>query len=134
MSSIGSFVGIGMAKLGFPFMDPIASLVICLMIVKAAYDIFRDAVDKMVDHSCDEETDRAIRENVLSHPDVAHIDKMMTRQFGNRIYIELEISVDGSMPLQQAHEIAETVHNDIEQAFPAVKHIMIHVNPTGEHT
>ena len=54
--------------------------------------------------------------------------------FGNRIYIELEISVDGSMPLQQAHEIAETVHNDIEQAFPAVKHIMIHVNPTGEHT
>ena len=134
LSSVGALIGIGGARLGLPILDPIASLVICLMIVKAAIDIFRDAVDKMVDHSCDEETDRAIRQNVLGHPDVAHIDKMMTRQFGNRIYIELEISVDGSMPLQQAHEIAETVHNDIEQAFPAVKHIMIHVNPTGEHT
>ena len=134
LSSIGALIGIGGARMGLPILDPIASLVICVMIGKAACDIFRDAVDKMVDHSCDEETDRAIRQNVLSHPDVAHIDKMMTRQFGNRIYIELEISVDGSMPLQQAHEIAETVHNDIEQAFPAVKHIMIHVNPTGEHT
>ena len=134
LSSVGAFVGIGFARLGYPVLDPLSSVVICVFIAKAAIEIFLDAVDKMVDHSCDEETDRAIRENVLSHPDVAHIDKMMTRQFGNRIYIELEISVDGSMPLQQAHEIAETVHNDIEQAFPAVKHIMIHVNPTGEHT
>ena len=134
LSSIGALIGIGGAMLGLPILDPIASLVICLMIAKAAYDIFRDAVDKMVDRSCDEETEKAIRETAMRHTDVEHIDRMMTRQFGNRIYIELEISVDGSMPLQQAHEIAETVHNDIEQAFPAVKHIMIHVNPTGEHT
>ena len=134
LSSIGALIGIGGARLGVPVMDPIASLVICVMIVKAAYDIFRDAVDKMVDHSCDEETEKAIRELTLKHEGVMHIDRMMTRQFGNRVYVEMEISVDGEMALRKAHDIAEQVHNEIEQAFPQVKHIMIHVNPSGEHT
>lgn len=134
LSSIGALIGIGGARLGVPVMDPIASLVICLMIVKAAYDIFRDAVDKMVDRSCDEETEKAIRELTLEHEGVMHIDRMMTRQFGNRVYVEMEISADGEMALRKAHDIAEQVHNEIEQAFPQVKHIMIHVNPSGEHT
>ena len=133
LSSIGALIGIGGARLGVPVMDPIASLVICLMIVKAAYDIFRDAVDKMVDRSCDEETEKAIRELTLEHEGVMHIDRMMTRQFGNRVYVEMEISVDGEMALRKAHDIAEQVHNEIERAFPQVKHIMIHVNPSGEH-
>ena len=134
LSSIGALIGIAGARLGLPIMDPIASLVICVMIVKAAYDIFRDAVDKMVDHSCDEETENAIRELTLKHEGVEHIDRMMTRQFGNRAYIEMEISVDGEMALRKAHDIAEQVHDQIEQAFPQVKHIMIHLNPTGEHS
>ncbi len=134
LSSVGALIGIGGARLGVPVMDPIASLVICLMIVKAAYDIFRDAVDKMVDHSCDEETENAIREMTLRHEGVMHIDRMMTRQFGSRVYVEMEISVDGEMALRKAHDIAEQVHDGIEQAFPQVKHIMIHVNPSGEHS
>lgn len=134
LSSIGALIGIAGARLGLPIMDPIASLVICVMIVKAAYDIFRDAVDKMVDHSCDEDTENAIRELTLKHEGVEHIDRMMTRQFGNRVYIEMEISVDGEMALRKAHDIAEQVHDQIEHAFPQVKHIMIHLNPTGEHS
>ena len=134
LSSVGALIGIGGARLGMPILDPIASLVICLMIVKAAYDIFRDAVDKMVDHSCDEKTESAIRELTLQQEEVLHIDRMMTRQFGNRIYVEMEISVDGDMPLRQAHAVAEEVHDRIEKAFPEVKHIMIHVNPSGDHS
>ena len=83
----------------------------------------------MVDHSCDEETEDAIRDCVLRHDGVQGIDLLLTREFGNRVYIELEISVDGRLPLLDAHAIAERVHDDVESAFPAVKHIMIHVNP-----
>jgi len=132
LSSVGALIGIGGAKLGFPVLDPAASLLICLMIGKAAYDIFRDAVSQMVDQSCDEETENAVRSFALRHDGVKRIDLMMTRKFGNRIYIEMEISVDGSLPLKEAHDIAEKVHDDIEVAFPLVKHIMIHVNPAGE--
>ena len=129
LSSIGAFAGIAGARLGFPVLDPLSSVVICVFIAKAAIDIFRDAVDKMVDHSCDEATERAIRGCVMGHDGVEAIDLLRTREFGNRIYIELEISVDGRMPLTDAHAIAEQVHNDVEAAFPQVKHIMIHVNP-----
>ncbi|MBR3560878.1 MAG: cation transporter [Oscillospiraceae bacterium] len=129
LSSVGALLGIAGARLGYPILDPLSSVVICVFIGKAAIDIFRDAVDKMVDHSCDEATERAIRGCVMGHEGVEHIDLLRTREFGNRIYIELEISVDGQLPLVDAHAIAERVHNDVEMAFPQVKHIMIHVNP-----
>ena len=57
------------------------------------------------------------------------MDSLLTRKFGNRVYVEMEIAVDGNLTLTKAHEIAEKVHDEIEAAFPQVKHIMIHVNP-----
>jgi cation diffusion facilitator family transporter len=129
LSSIGALAGILGARAGFPVLDPLASVVICVFIAKAAADIFRDAVDKMVDHSCDEETEDQIRLCAVEQPEVERIDLLKTREFGNRIYIEMEIAVNGDLPLRQAHDAAERVHDEIERRFPKVKHIMIHVNP-----
>lgn len=128
-SSIGALIGIAGARLGFPIMDSIASLIIFVFIIKAAYDIFKDAIDKMVDHACDDATVNKIRECVMKHEDVLGIDMLQTRIFGNKIYVDLEIETDGSYTLSKAHTIAETVHDDIEKSFPKVKHIMVHVNP-----
>ena len=129
-SSVGALIGIGGAMLGFPVMDSIASLVIFVFIAKAAFDIFKDAIDKMVDHSCDEETEKRIYDCVMDNEDVLGIDLLHTRVFGNKIYVDVEILADESCTLREAHDIAETVHNEIEQNFPKVKHIMVHVNPT----
>ena len=129
LSSIGALIGIGGALLGFPILDPIASLVICLFILKAAYDIFREATGKMVDHACDAETERQIAACVLSVDRVLGIDRLQTREFGSRIYVDLEIRADGNLSLFESHAIAEQVHDRIEETFPAVKHIMVHVNP-----
>ncbi|MBO5208259.1 MAG: cation transporter [Lachnospiraceae bacterium] len=128
-SSIGALIGIGGARLGFPIMDSIASLVIFFFIVKAAYDIFRDAVDKMVDHSCDEATEKQMRDCIIVDEDVISLDLLQTRVFGNKIYVDIEIGVEGSRTLQDAHGIAERIHDKIELDFPKVKHIMVHVNP-----
>ena len=128
-SSVGALIGIAGARLGFPIMDSIASLVIFVFIIKAAYDIFRDAVDKMVDHSCDDETEKQISDCVMENEAVEGIDLLQTRIFGNKIYVDIEIALDGSLPLQKAHDIAEEVHYDIERKFPKIKHIMVHVNP-----
>ena len=128
-SSVGALIGIAGARLGFPVMDSIASLVIFVFIIKAAYDIFMDAVNKLVDHSCDEETERQIHDRVMQNEEVAGIDSLHTRIFGNKIYVDIEIAVDGSYTLRKAHKIAEEVHADIEKNFQKVKHIMVHVNP-----
>ena len=129
-SSIGALIGIGASRLGYPVMDSIASLVIFVFIVKAAFDIFKDAIDKMVDHSCDEEIEKQIYECVMKNENVLGIDLLQTRVFGNKIYVDVEIQADASYTLQKAHDIAEAVHDDIEESFPKVKHIMVHVNPT----
>ena len=129
LSSIGSFIGIGLAMIGFPIMDPIASLVICLFILKVAYDISRDALDKMLDTSCDKDFEENLRTFIEDQPGVEHIDLLHTRQFGNKIYIDLEIAAQRDISLVEAHEIAESVHNSVENKYPNVKHIMIHVNP-----
>ena len=129
LSSVGALIGIVGARMGLPVLDPVAGLFICFFIAKAAFDIFRDAVEKMVDHNCDAALENALREKILSYSEIHSIDLMKTREFGNRVYIELEVSVDGNLPLIEAHEIAENLHDDIEKNFPSVKHIMIHLNP-----
>ena len=128
-SSIGALIGIGGARLGFPIMDPIASLFIFWFIAKAALDIFKDAIDKMIDHSCDEETEKHIRECVMKNENVIGIELLKTRIFGNKIYVDVEIQVDSIYTLEEAHLIANDVHNTIEETFPKVKHIMVYLTP-----
>lgn len=129
LSSIGAFVGILGARMGYPILDPLASVVICLFIGKAAYDIFRDAIDKMVDKSCDPETLGKMRSIILEQPGVQNIDLLQTRLFGPKIYVDIEIAADGNLTLREGHEIAQRVHDTMEKEFPLVKHCMVHVNP-----
>lgn len=129
LSSVGALIGIAFARLGFPIMDSVASVVICIFVMIAAFDIFKDAFGKMVDSSCDEETISAIHTSIEKQEGVLRIDSILTRQFGNKAYVDVEIAVDGDMPLTKAHDIAEAVHDSIEKEFPEVKHCMVHVNP-----
>ncbi len=129
LSSVGSFVGILGARLGFPIMDPLASVIISFFILKAAFDIFLDAISKMTDHACSDPVVNALRKTILAVPGVEGIDVLRTRDFGSMIYVDVEIQAEGSLTLYKAHDIAQQVHDDIEQDFPNVKHCMVHVNP-----
>ncbi|SFS03703.1 cation diffusion facilitator family transporter [Anaeromicropila populeti] len=128
-SSVGAFVGILGARLGFPVLDPIASIVICFFIGKASFDIFKDAVDKMVDASCEQELIDKMQEVVLAQEGVEGVDEIKTRLFGAKIYVDVEIAAKGDLTLNESHQIAEKVHNAIEKEFVTVKHCMVHVNP-----
>ena len=129
LSSVGAFAGILGARMGMPVLDPLASVIICVFIEKAAVDIFRDAVDKMVDRSCPDETVDGMKEVILGTQGVLGIDELKTRLFGSKIYVEVEILMDAGKTLVEAHDTAEEVHRAIEEAFPEVKHCMVHVNP-----
>ncbi|MCD8362451.1 MAG: cation diffusion facilitator family transporter [Lachnospiraceae bacterium] len=128
-SSIGSLIGIAGARAGIPVLDAVASVVICVFILKTAVDIFRDAIRKMTDCACDENYTEAVREFIKKQDGVRDIDLLQTRMFGEKVYIDVEIAVDGTLPLQRAHAIAENVHDGLERSFDNIKHVMIHVNP-----
>lgn len=129
LSSVGSFAGILGARMGYPVLDPIASVVICIFILKAAYDIMSDGFAKMVDKACDPQVVEEMKALILSHEGVVEIDLIRTRLFGSKIYVDIEIGADGSLSLEQAHHIAQEVHDEMEQKFSNVKHCMVHVNP-----
>ncbi len=129
LSSIASLIGILGSRFGFKVLDSIASVVICLFIFKISIDIFKDSIDKMVDKSCDMGTINKVIEIIDKRSDIKNLDDIKTRQFGNKIYIDIEISVDQNMILKDAHKIAEDLHDEIEEKLPIVKHCMIHVNP-----
>lgn len=129
LSSIGALIGILFARNGLPVMDSVASIVICLFILKAAVDIYRDSLDRLVDKSADEETTARILEEISKTDGVLQVDDLKTRLFGNRMYVDVEIAADPSLTLEESHTIAENVHDRIEEAFPETKHCMVHVNP-----
>ena len=98
LSSVGSFIGILGARMGYPIMDSV----------------------------------EAIAGVAKRQQGVQRLDDIKTRMFGNKIYVDIEISVAGEMSLWEAHGIAEKVHGQVEENFPSVKHCMVHVNPCGE--
>ena len=132
LSSIGALVGIVGARMGFPLMDTVASLVICLFIVKAAYDIFKDAIEKMVDRSCNDETEEEMLQCACDQEGVLGVDSIQSRVFGNRIYVDITILAEGSIPLTQSHAIARRVHDALEERFEKIKHITVCVKPMDE--
>ena len=129
LSSVGSLIGIGGAMLGVPVMEPIACVAICLCILKVAYDILKDSIDKMLDTACSPEYEASLRTSLRSRTACGALISCRRAGFGSKIYIDAEIGVDGSISLFEAHAIAESVHNAVEKRDQEIKHIMIHENP-----
>ena len=66
----------------------------------------------------------------LASPGVDHVDSVVSRRFGSQFYADVEVAMDGSLTLDEAHRRAEAVHDAIEGANPSVKHVTVHVNPS----
>lgn len=128
-SSVGSLIGIYAAIKGFKYMDLVASIIISIIIIKTSIDIFIDSINKVLDTSCDEKFVCEIKELILDTKEVNDIDLLKTRVFGNKVYVDLEISLDKDLTFSEAHNISHVVHDKIENKFSNIKHCMIHINP-----
>lgn len=129
LSSIGALIGIIGARLGFPILDPLAALVITLIILKVAIEIFVEATNQVIDKAASPELVNEIIQQIQSVNGVLAIDSLKTRVHSNRIYVDLEISVEATLSLIEAHTIAEAVHYQLEQNIHKIKHCTVHVNP-----
>ncbi|MHB9924160.1 cation diffusion facilitator family transporter [Clostridium botulinum] len=131
-SSIGTLIGIIGARLKYPILDPIASLVICIFIIKVSIDIYKNSINQLVDHCADEKTINMITEQIKSIKEVERIDELKTRLHGSKLYVDVEIALDYSLSLKKSHSIAEKVHDKIEASNNDIIHCMVHVNPYEE--
>ena len=129
LSSIGSFIGILGGLLGVPVLQPIACLVIAVMILKVAVDIYKDTFSRLVDRSAEQKTVEELGRIAGNVKGVIGVDDIKTRLFGSKIYVDLEIACDSRLTLEEAHNIAESVHHAVERCRSDIKHCTVHVNP-----
>jgi len=128
-SALASIIGIIGSMLEIHILEPIASILICLFIVKLGLGIIKTGFSQVVDHAADQVTIEQIKAIVAEQKGVFHLDDLKTRIFGMRLFVDLEIAVDKRISITEAHNIAHVLHDEIEARIPNVKHCMIHVNP-----
>lgn len=128
-SSICTFIGIVGARDGLLILDPIASIIICVFIGKVAVSIYLKAVKQLVDHAASKEVIKSIEREIMKINGVIKIDELKTRIHADRLYVDVEISVKSDLLLVESHDIAENVHETIENSNDMIKHCMVHVNP-----
>ena len=132
LSSIGAAVGIGGAILlgnRWTVLDPLASVVVGLMLLKVAIGLLRSSVGELTEHSLSSEVEKEIEDIICSYPDVSDPHNLRTRRIGNRFAIEVHVRMDGNTTLTAAHNRATAIEQRIRQRFGKQSHISIHMEP-----
>ena len=132
LSSIGAAIGIGGAIwLGqrWTVLDPLASIVVGLMLVKVAYELLKTSIAELTECSLPAETEQEIEAIIQSFDDVQEPHNLRTRRIGNRVAIEVHVRMDGSLPLQTVHERATTIERKLKERFGAKTHVTLHMEP-----
>lgn len=128
-SSIAAFIGIGGAMIGFKVLEPIATIIVALIVLKVAVDIFKNSMNELMDVSIDEEKENYILELVKLIEGVKHTKTIRTRKHGAFAYVDLVICVDGNLTVIQGHDIATTIEKKLIQEVDIIKGITVHVEP-----
>ena len=132
LSSVGAALGIGLAIwLGqrWTVLDPVASIIVGLMLVKVAYELLKSSIGELTECSLPAETEQEIVQIIKSFDDVHEPHNLRTRCIGNRIAIEAHVRMDGQLPLNTVHERATTIERKLRERFGAKTHITLHMEP-----
>jgi len=129
LSSVAAFIGIGGSLLGFKALDPIATVVVGLFVAKVGLDIFKDAINELMDYSIDENDESQIITIANCTDGVLNIGELRTRKHGSMAYVDLTICVNKDLTVLQGHEIANKLEISILEELQIVKGITVHVEP-----
>lgn len=123
-------VGVGIAGnlLGYPILDPIAALVVGLMVTKMGWEFGWDALHDLMDRSADEAEVVAIRHTLLGTPGVNNAHDIKTRKMGDMIVVDAHIEVDATITVEAGHDIAVEARRRVMQRH-RVLNLMAHVDP-----
>jgi len=135
-ASLAAVIGIGFAKVGDVFDlsyavygDPIAGIIVSLLILKVAYEMGIQAINVLMESSVSEEKQKFYQDLILSFPEVKRIDLLRAREHGNYILIDIRIGVRGDMTIQEGHDITRKIRDAIKKEDPKVEEVLIHLNP-----
>jgi len=123
-------VGIGVVGnlAGYPILDPIAALIVGVMVAKMGWEFAWSALHDLMDRAADEEEVKAIRETLLETHGVLGVHDVRTRKMGDMIIADVHLEVDGSISVEAGHEIAVSARRRVMERH-RVLNLMTHVDP-----
>lgn len=133
LSSVGTAIGIGGAMMlgdGWEILDPIAAIVVCVLIIVTAFRIIRQASGELLEESLPKETEDRIEQIVYQDTLVSDIHKLHTRRIGNIIAIEMHLRMPAGITLAESHVHATAIEQSLKTEFGKGTHIMLHIEPT----
>ncbi len=129
LSSVGTLIGVGGAIMGYRFLDPLAGIIVSLLVLKVGFEILRTSANELMDASVGKETENTIRETSLDVDGVKNISSLRTRIHGSKAYVDIAICVDPNMSVYDAHDIAEDVQDKVKEKLPLIKEVVVHIDP-----
>lgn len=129
ISSIAAFIGIGGAMLGLKILDPIASIIVAIIVVKVGIDILKSACNELMDSSISKQDISTIKSLVDNDEKIYGIKDFKSRKYGSVAYVDMSIFIDKSKTLEEAHEIADNLEHTIISGLSYIKEINIHTEP-----
>lgn len=125
--SIGTTIGIVASQFGFPWIDPLAAVVVSALILKTGWDIFREATHNLSDGFSREKLD-GITKSISQVPGVKQIKNIRARVHGNNILLDLVVSVSSELSLVEGHSITEKIEDKLKEDLD-ITQVMVHVEP-----
>ena len=135
LSSVGTMIGVGGAILlgnRWTVLDPLASIVVSLFIVRAAWQLMMESMKELTEASLSDEDEAVIMHIAASEPGVSEVHNLRTRRVGNRIAIEMHARMLGSTPLVEAHLHATAIEHRLKEHFGPDTLVSIHLEPVKE--
>ncbi len=128
ISSIAALIGIGGAMAGYPIMDPIAAILVSIMIMKVGYDIAFKGLSDLMDTALSEEETRRIEAMINKFPGVIQTHNLRTRRIGGDVLMDVHILVDPEASVTEGHQIAESVRRELIRTMDNVQDVLVHVD------
>lgn len=129
LSSLGALAGILGARMGLAILDPLAGICICLFVLKVAWSIFRNAAGKLTDRSAGEDLEESVRLAAEKIPQIKEVRAVRSRLFGNRVFIEADVTADSGLSVSECADIRAALKKDVTEKLPQVKDCLIQIFP-----
>lgn len=132
ISSMVVLVGIAGAQMGMPILDPIAAIIVALMIAKIGYELSYHSVRELVDTALDPETVEQIRAKILENEDVLEMHMLRTRRMGHTSLVDVHILVQPKLSVSEGHHISEAVEKSLIESFDDINDVTVHIDPEND--
>jgi cation diffusion facilitator family transporter len=129
LSSVAALVGIAGARLGYPFLDPLAALVVAAMIAWLAFSLLVASVREVTDESLQTDMLERLGQDIGALPGVVALHELRARRMGSRVLVDLHVQVDGATTVSDGHQVAERVRRFVFDADPRTSEVLVHVDP-----